>query len=276
MIRVLIMIAVVGFMLSLATLSAAVAIGGPDAITRGGWNLAEGWSWKGKRWGWDDDDRQMATADLGAQTTRTIEWSGADRLDIDLAADVRYIQSTGAASVVVTGPQKAVEQVVVRGDSIRYERRNDQRHRRYPTLTIVIRAPGVTTFDLSGRNTLSIEDYRQPSLRLDVSGSAEVKATGQAEDVQVDLSGSGEADLGALRSKNADVEISGSADAIIAPTERARLEISGSGDVEMLTSPKTVETDISGSGKVRQRDLDQGTPAPSPPVPPKVPAGAKT
>ena len=276
MIRVLIMIAVVGFMLSLATLSAAVAIGGPDAITRGGWNLAEGGSWKGKHWGWDDDDRQMIAADLGPQTTRTLEWSGADRLDIDLAADVRYIQSAGPASIVVTGPQKAVEQVVVRGDSIRYERRNGQRHRRYPTLTIVIRAPDVATFDLSGRNTLSIENYRQPSLRLDVSGSAEVRASGQADDIQVDLSCSGEADLGALRSKSAHVEISGSADAVIAPTESARLEISGSGDVEMLTSPKTVETDISGSGKVRQRNLEDLPPAPPVPMPPKSPAGAKT
>ena len=276
MIRVLIMIAVVGFMLSLATLSAAVAIGGPDAITRGGWNLAEGGSWKGKHWGWDDDERQMSAADLGPQTSRTLAWSGANQLDIDLAADVRYIQTTGPASVVVTGPQKAVEQVVVRGDSIRYERRNGHRHWRYPTLTIIVRAPAITSFDLSGRNTLSIEDYRQPTLRIDASGSAEIKAAGQADDVDVELSGSGEADLGALTSKSAHIEISGSADAVIAPTESARLEISGSGDVELLTNPKSLETDISGAGRVRQRNADGASAAPLPPVPPKPPAGAKT
>eukprot|EP01041_Mallomonas_annulata_P033988 gene33988-56687_t len=222
------MIAVVGFFLSLTTLTAAVAIGGPDAITRGGWDWAGGGSWRGKHWGWDDDDEPIVSVDLGPQTTRTLEWSGADRLDIDLAADVRYIQSAGPASVVVTGPQKAVEQVVVRDDSVRYERRNRHSHRRYPSLTIVVRAPNITSFDLSGRNTLSIEDYRQPSLRLEVSGSAEVKAVGQADSVEVELSGSGEANLGALKTKSARVDISGSADAVIAPTERAQLEISGS------------------------------------------------
>lgn len=277
MIRVLIMIAVVGFMLSLATLSAAVAIGGPDAITRGGWNFAEGGSWKGKHWGWDDDDRPMIEANLGPQTTRTLAWSGADRLDIDLAADVRYIQSTGPASVVITGPQKAVEQVVVRGDSLRYERHSRHSHRRYPSLTIVVRAPNITSFDLSGRNTLSIEDYRQPSLRLDVSGSAEVTARGQSESLEVELSGSGEANLGALMTRSARVEIAGSADAIIAPTDTAQVDISGSGDVELLTRPKSVETDISGSGRVRQ-GASGGMATPTPPAPPAPPAptGAKT
>ena len=275
MIRVLIMIAVVGFFLSIATLTASVAIGGPDAITRGGWHWADGGSWKGKHWGWDDDESPMIATNLGPQTTRTLEWSGADRLDVDLAADVRYIQSAGPASVVVTGPQKAVEQVIVRGDSLRYERHNRHSHHRYPTLTIIVRAPNITSFDLSGRNTLSIEDYRQSSLRLDVSGSAEVKATGQADDVQVDLSGSGEANLGALKTKSARVEISGSADAVIAPTERADLDISGSGDVELLSNPKSVETDISGSGRVRQGA--PGSVVPAPPSPPKPPvAGAKT
>ncbi len=275
MIRVLIMIAVVGFFLSIATLTASVAIGGPDAITRGGWHWADGESWKGKHWGWDDDESPMIATNLGPQTTRTLEWSGADRLDVDLAADVRYIQSAGPASVVVTGPQKAVEQVIVRGDSLRYERHNRHSHHRYPTLTIIVRAPNITSFDLSGRNTLSIEDYRQSSLRLDVSGSAEVKATGQADDVQVDLSGSGEANLGALKTKSARVEISGSADAVIAPTERADLDISGSGDVELLSNPKSVETDISGSGRVSQGA--PGSVVPAPPSPPKPPvAGAKT
>ena len=52
MIRVLIMITVAGFVLSVATLSAAVAIGGPEAIARGGWHMAGGdWNWD-----WDEHD----------------------------------------------------------------------------------------------------------------------------------------------------------------------------------------------------------------------------
>ena len=49
MIRVLTMIAVAGFVLSLASLSAAVAIGGPDAIARGGWMFADR-DWSHTHW----------------------------------------------------------------------------------------------------------------------------------------------------------------------------------------------------------------------------------
>lgn len=270
MVRVLIMITVAGFILSVGALSVAFAIGGPDAIARGGWNLADD-RWTGKHWGWDDDEETHgAPRDLGPETTRTLAWSGAQRLDIDLAADVRYIQSAGPATVVVTGPQTLVDRVVVEGDSVRYEHGHHRRHGRDQALSVVVRAPSINSFDLSGRNTLAIEGYRQPSLRLDISGRTEVKATGETDSVTLDLSGSGEVDLSALKTKAADVDISGSADATLAPTEQARLDISGSGDVRLLTRPKTLETDISGAGRVRQD-------APQPSEPPTVaPKGAKT
>ncbi|MBL8556235.1 MAG: DUF2807 domain-containing protein [Phenylobacterium sp.] len=264
MIRVLVMITVAGFVLSVASLSAAVAIGGPDAIARGSWNIASG-HW-GDRWDWDwnGDARHIRRGDSdwpgapGPEATRTLAWSGADKLDIDLPADVRYVQSSGPSSVVVTGPQGALDHIVIRGDSIRYSSR---RYRHYPRVSIVLTAPNVSAFDVSGRNTLTIEGYRQPRLSLDVSGEAEVSGRGETDELSVDLSGSGELELGALKARRANVDVSGAADATLAPIDEARLEISGAGDVRLVTQPKTLETDISGAGRVRQVDP---TPSPSP------------
>src|SRR4051812_14779100 len=113
MIRVLVMIAVAGFVLALATFAVAVAIGGPRVLARGGWALvARHWDadgdveWSGRH------HRHGAWADgSGPQATRTLQWSGAEGLDVDLPADVRYIQQDGPASVTVTGQQRAVEHV---------------------------------------------------------------------------------------------------------------------------------------------------------------------
>lgn len=273
MIRVLVMITAAGFVLSVAALSGAIAIGGPDAIARGGWQLMDGrwnhrdWShreWRDHSWQneWDDDRGSYVG---GSQTTRTLAWSGADSLDIDLAADVRYVQADGPATVTITGPQKAVARVIIRGDSILYER--GSRQRRAPKLAIVVRAPDISKFDVSGRNTLSIENYRQDRIRLEVSGDSEVTATGETGEVDLELSGSSEADLTALNAKGAEAEVTGAAEAIIAPTEWARLEVSGAGQVRLLTNPKSLESDISGGGKVRQE-------TPKPPSPPAK--GAKT
>lgn len=260
MIRVLLMITVAGFVLSVAALSAAVAIGGPDAIARGGWHVAGGrfadhWEWR-----WDEDDWADGGHHWGGpRETRTLPWSGASRLDVDLAANVRYVQSSDDPGVVeITGPARAIEDVVIRGDTIDY----DRRHHRHRKLDIVVRAPGIRSFDLSGANTLRIENYRQDRLRLDVSGSAEVTAEGAADEIELDLSGSSDVDLGDLRVRGARVDISGGADAIIAPTEWAELEISGAGDVSLLTNPPRLETDVSGAGSVRR--LQRGSPSPSP------------
>ena len=286
MIRVLVMIAAAGFVLSVGTLAAAVAIGGPDAIARGGWNLADGGDWN---WGWSDhrhhgrdrDNGRWAEAS-GPSATRNLAWSGADRLDLDLAADVRYIQTAGAGSVQLTGPTRALEHVVIEGDSIRYDRRF--RHGWSPKLTIVIRAPNISAFDISGVNSLEIEGYKQSRLSLDVSGDSEVTVAGETDEVNLDISGSGDADLGALKTKGAAVDISGAADATIAPTEWAKIDVTGMGDVRLLTRPGRLETDISGAGKVRQGDerLDRdspspsASPSPSPSPSPPVVKGAKT
>ncbi len=257
MIRVLLMIAVAGFVLSVGALSAAVAIGGPDAIARGGWWIADG-RWGGhNEWNWDSESDSTGS---GVQATRTLDWSGADSLDIELPADVRYVQADGPATVTVAGSQRAVSGVVVEGDSIRYGHASHGHHRK---VSIVVRAPNIQRFDLSGRSTLAIEGYRQPRLALHVSGAADVTATGQADEVEVDISGRGDVDLGQLKTRGAEVEISGDGDATLAPTDWARLDISGTGDVRLLTRPARLETDISGAGKVREVGPEP-SPSPSP------------
>src|SRR3982751_3362704 len=99
MIRVLTMIAVAGFVLCVGSLAAAVAVGGPDALARGGWTFADdgGWGWGGRA-------------------------CGAHSPDLGLSADVRYEQSSsGPGSVEITGPTSALEHIVIQGDNLRYD-----------------------------------------------------------------------------------------------------------------------------------------------------------
>lgn len=265
MIRVLLMITAAGFVLCLASLSAAVAIGGPEAIARGGWHVASGRFGEHWDWRWAEDDWE---GEGGPRATRTLPWSGSDHLELELAANVRYVQSGDGPGVVeITGPARAIDNVVVRGDSLAYDRRRGP-HRK---LDIVVRAPDVSSFDVSGANTLRIEGYNQRTLRLDVSGSADVSAEGRADELILDLSGSSDADLGDLNTRGARVEVSGGADATIAPSEWARLDISGAGDVNLLTDPGRLETEISGAGQVRRIQRPSANPS-SAPTPPTTPA----
>jgi hypothetical protein len=267
MIRVLVMIAVTGFLVSVVTISTAVAIAGPDLFTEALLShsfIGGHWTIDGDNFNWENDHYS------GHQATRELAWTGGDTLEVDVPAQVTYTQAPGPGKLTVTGPQRALDNLEIQDGRLRYIH---GRHRHDGDLTIVMTAPAVTRFDLRGSGRLDIEGYKQDKLNLDVSGDAQVSAKGEAKGVQLSMSGSGEANLGELKVSDADINIEGSGAATLAPTGAAIVDISGSGDVTLLTRPAKLETNVSGSGSIHQRD---GSPvAPSPPPAPPPPKGGK-
>jgi len=85
-----------------------------------------------------------------------------------------------------------------------------------------------------------------------LGNSGTVKAKGKIDEVKIQIAGSGNADFGQMQTQKAEVDISGHGDVHIAPTEQAKIEISGSGDVYLHSDPKTLDTDMHGSGRVHK------------------------
>nr|MEA2797933.1 hypothetical protein [Phenylobacterium sp.] len=228
MIRVLVMIAVTGFLVSVVTLSTAVAIGGPDLLAHGVWN-----HWNGD-WGWNDHEGRHGrwARDSGPETTREVAWTGGDTLDIDVPADVQYTQAPGPGKLTISGPQRLVSDVEVEGGQVRFAHGRHGGH--WGNLVIAITAPAVSRFAVSGSGKLSIAGYKQDKLTLDLSGNSDVEATGEAKALELTVSGSADTDLTGLKLETADVDITGAGEATIAPTASANLNISGSGDVTLL------------------------------------------
>ena len=251
MIRTLLIITGASLVLCAAAFAGAAALGGND-LARHGWS----WTFRDHSDGHDESVR-FERADAGPAVTRTLAWTGSDRLDIEVNAEVTYIQGD-EASVVVSGPRNRVEGLRLDGGRLTY---NDDDnvdvvvfgwHNSAP-LRITVTAPSIRSFDLSSSGELSIRDYDQPSLFIGVSGSGEVEASGRTDTLELDIAGSGEADLSGLDTRDADVEISGSGEAAVGPTGAARISISGSGDVDLTRRPASLTQSISGSGDVHQR-----------------------
>jgi hypothetical protein len=281
MIRVLVMIAVAGFVLCLATLTAATIIGGPEALSRMAWSWGTDhrWAFHDGDWDWDSDDRRDHhwADDSGPQATRDLAWTGGDTLEIEVPAEVRYTQAAGPAKITISGPRRAVDDVEIENGHIRFDHGRSRNHHG-SKLTIVMTAPNVSRFDIHGSSSLEIADYKQDRLRIDVSGNADVTAAGEVNVMELDISGSGDADLGKLKAKGAEVDIAGSGEATIAPTEWAKVDVSGSGDVTLLTHPPKLESDISGSGSIHQEE-GSASPSPSPspsPTPSPSPSPSKS
>ena len=266
MIRTLLIIAGAGLVLATACLAGAFALGGRD-LARNGWT-----------WTLRDDNgesvrfervRGGGTDDLGPVITRTLAWTGGSSLGIDSAMTVEYVQGT-EAGVVVTGPKGLADRVTLTdgrlslGDGeervvFGWDENGPTARSERDELRIVVTAPDIKAFDLRGSGDLTLRDYDQDTLSIDISGSGEVTGTGRTRALELDISGSGEADLAGLNLTDANVAIAGSGDATLAPTGRADISISGSGDVDLLARPATLNQSVSGSGEVNVRNSRSDT-----------------
>lgn len=250
MIRTLLIITGASLVLCVAALGGAAALGSRDIARHGG-----SWTF------WEDGEPhtvRVLRSDRGPRVTRTLAWDGGDRLDVEVAADVTYVQGE-TASVVVSGPKEQVDGLRLTAGRLTFD--DDDNRIDHVVfgwgdsvpLRITVTAPSVRAFNLSSSGDLLIRDYDQPDLFVAIDGSGEVVATGRTEAVELDISGSGEADFSGLLTRDADVEISGSGEAIVGPTGAARIAISGSGDVDLSRRPASLTQSISGSGDVNQR-----------------------
>jgi hypothetical protein len=251
MIRTLALVAAVGFVLCIGCVAAAFAIaGGPFGIRD--WAMVHSSDWGShrhpSRHALRDEMRLDGEKPFGgAHTTRDFAWSGGDLLNVEVPADIVFTQGP-KAKLTIAGPQDALDHLVVKDGRIGTDRGFYDGDR----LKIVMTAPDIRRFDLSGSQNLVVEDYRQERLELDISGSAHVSAKGSAKLVVLDIAGSGDADLEQVVTDDARIDISGSGSAKVGPKKSARIDVSGDGEVTLTSKPDKLTTDISGSGHVSQ------------------------
>jgi hypothetical protein len=186
----------------------------------------------------------LAASDpAGAAVTRELPWDGSESLTVEVPANVRFVQTSGPGKVVVTGPRRSVDGFSATGGVLR-----DDRWRTGAPLQIVVYAPKITYFSLKGSDKLVVEGFDQPELKIETVGRAEVKATGQAGHVTLQLQGFGWVDLSALAANEADVSLTGSRHALVGASDRVR--VSGNGSVVLVTKPETLDLALGESGRV--------------------------
>lgn len=243
---------------AVAALSGAVALVSHDLG-------ANNWTWTIVKEGHHVRFRKAATPPV-LTTSKTLPWTGGDSLAVETAADVEYVPGA-VASVAVTGPQAEIDRVHVENGRVFLVGRDDDQPEAVTLhwgpdgldgesnrgrLHIVVTAPGIRSFTLSGSGDLTVHAYDQPALSLTQMGSGSVDVSGRTDSLTLNMSGSGDADLSALQARDADITVSGSGDAEIAAVNKVKVDISGSGDVNLTSRPDTVESHISGSGTLDQ------------------------
>lgn len=273
MIRNLLVFSGIALLASVICLGGAAIVAGKDIRANGG-NWSWGWKDHSVRWDFNGEQGKLTVTDPSADVssasgettsiiTRNLNWTGGSRLSIDVPAEVTYVQGAGN-TITLTGPQALVEATVIEGDRLML--RKDSGVRKSFSLNwkdgelkvddnalkVTITAPNINDLSLSGAGNLILQNYDQPSLKVGVSGMGDIEGTGRTDSLTVYISGAGDAELGGLTSRDANVSVSGKGDATLFATGNVNVSVSGMGDVTLKTKPASLTSHISGMGKVDQ------------------------
>lgn len=178
----------------------------------------------------------------------TLPFTATDNLVIDLPASVRY-EPGDKAQAVVNGDPALLDHVRIEGSKLSLDCDPGWFAGR---LDVSITGPAISNWKVLGSGDLILSQLNQPQLRVSIKGSGSVAATGAAETVDLDISGSGAARLKDLIAKSVRIDIRGSGDAQMTAQADADVSISGSGDVELFGSPVLRRSKIRGSGRIVQ------------------------
>jgi hypothetical protein len=104
--------------------------------------------------------------------------------------------------------------------------------------------------DVSGSGEINIGQLTADTLTASISGSANMVIAGEIDSQDVTVSGSGDYEAGELDSNGADVTVDGSGKAVVWVNQSLTANVSGSGNIEYFGTPDTVIENIDGSGEI--------------------------
>jgi hypothetical protein len=184
-----------------------------------------------------------------------------------------YLSQGPAEDIALEGQENVLTELStqVRGNTlyIKYDR-NRVRVNKIPK--IYITTPQLSGLKVSGANSVrGLTDWQVNELDIDasgsgninlnvkdastidshISGSADIYLAGNADNHEIDISGSGTIKAFELSTKTTEVKVSGSGRSEVTVSEHLKANITGSGKVRYKGSP-VVDTKITGSGSVSQ------------------------
>ncbi len=156
------------------------------------------------------------------------------------------------AAVVVRGDDNLLEHIVteVSGNRLTVSMENGSYSTETP-LVVDITLPALTELELIGSGDAEIEGLRGGDLTLVVQGSGDVVATGQVDQLEARISGSGDMELRELKAQTVLAKVHGSGDMEVHAEEKLTASVHGSGEIDYWGDPEERDVNSFGSGDVK-------------------------
>lgn len=197
-----------------------------------------------------DGDTVTASGPKKVEVRPLPSYSG---IKLDAPAELSYTVTPSPARLAVTTQENILPLLTTTVEDGQLVIRLDGCVSLHEPIQIEASGPSLSSLRVSGSGSMNVGGLTGESLRVKVSGSGNVVASGRSQGVRVDVSGSGEVDLSNLKAGGIDVSVSGSGDVDAHASDVATVDLSGSGKVRITGNPAQRDVDRSGSGQVSFR-----------------------
>jgi hypothetical protein len=164
------------------------------------------------------------------------------------------IEQTGSESLTIEAEEDVIPKLTTRvvNDRLIIASKPNTTIQTTEPINYKLTVKNLSTLEVLGSANVEGEDIKTDRLAVIIRGAGNVKTTGEADEQQITMSGSGTYQAQNLKSKEVKILVAGAGSAIVRVSEELDAEISGVGSVEYIGDP-TVRQDVIGAGQVRRR-----------------------
>jgi hypothetical protein len=189
------------------------------------------------------------SGELATQTRTTDPFQ---RIQTNLAIEMK-IEVGKAQSISITFDDNLIDFIHTESDGKLLVIDTDESFSSHNSVEITITVPQLEMVESEGSGTIDIVNIDSKRFRATISGSGELTATGKVEQLEIEINGSGDVQADELLANEVFVEINGSGSAAVNAVESLDGEINGSGDIVYIGKPDSVHSSVNGSGSIRKR-----------------------
>jgi hypothetical protein len=191
---------------------------------------------KWNNWSWGDDDKVIVYITVATIETLSVSGSGDMIVQTKITGNNLKLNVSGSGSLQADMDLTGDVDVDVSGSG---------------DMNLKGKCKSFTS-DLSGSGSIKLNAAIVGLADFDISGSGEVEASGSSQSVKAEITGSGKVLAASMETDKCSARISGSGDIEINVKSELDARITGSGTVGYKGNPARVNSEASGSGKVRK------------------------
>ena len=187
----------------------------------------------------------------GSGIEQTIDRKVNDFLSINShgAFDIKY--KHGNPSLKISGDNNIIRHVKTKIVDKTLQLSIDKSYSTNNPILIRISSPNIAEISINGSSNVDLDKIQTNHLKISLLGTADLNANGLVTRLELDVQGSGDANIKSLFADFATVSLLGSGDIILTAKKQLNATVSGVGDIQFFGNPVKISKKISGVGSIK-------------------------